>query len=65
MTDQKLAQTLLFVKQRSGKRNRLKVAELSHFKEFLVQFCPTPSGAKTEKFKRTLPIDDLYQNFIT
>lgn len=64
MTDEELQKTLLFVKQRSGKRQRISSIELNLFKEFLLIACPTPSGSKTEKFVQTLPIHDLYEEFL-
>jgi hypothetical protein len=64
MTDEELHKTLLFVRQRSGKRRRISENEFDKFKEFLYIWCPTPSGSKVEKFVQTLPIQELYHEFL-
>lgn len=64
ISEEKLGKTLLCVKQKSGKGERLYYGRKEQFREFLRLKCPTPSSAKDNKFIQTLPIQDLYREFL-
>ncbi len=64
MKPEDLEKTLLFVKQKSGKRQRISNSETKQFQEFLRLKYPTPSGYKDEKYVQTVPIYQLCQEFL-
>lgn len=64
MSREELRKTLLFVKQRSGKSQHLFINQLKKFREFIELECPTPNGSKKDEYVQTLPIGNLYENFL-